>query len=162
MSASAYLPIDAYLQMSFEPDCDYLDGEVAERSVGGLMHSTAQAEFVGIVCENAPGLDVRPSLRMKTAPNRYRVADVAVFKGVPDEEYPCTPPLIILEIAAPDDDETELVNKLGEYRHWGVRYVWLTDPYAEKLHMFGSEGLREVREFAVPEYDLLITKDDLV
>ena len=88
MTPSRKLPVEAYLQMSLEPDCDYVDGRVLERSVGGLKHSQTQSEFLGLVSDTALPLDVRPALRMRTALSRYRVADVAVFAQEPNEEYP--------------------------------------------------------------------------
>lgn len=161
MTTSTRLPIEAYLQMSFEPDCEYVDGRLVERSVGDLKHSKAQAEFMGTICDNARSLCVRPALRMRSAHRRYRVADVAVFTEEPTEEYPETPPLIVLEIVSRDDRHTEIVEKLAEYLRWGVRHVWLADPYNLMLHVYGEDGLRQVSSLDLAEYDLRIRREDL-
>ena len=57
---------------------------------------------------------------------------------------------------------TELTHETrGVSRGWGVTHVWLADPYSERLHVMGADGLQEVPAFKLPEYDLHITKEDL-
>jgi Uma2 family endonuclease len=89
------------------------------------------------------------------------VADVAVFTEELTEEYPETPPLIVLEIVSRDDRHTEIVEKLAEYLRWGVRHVWLADPYNLMLHVYGEDGLRQVSSLDLAEYDLRIRREDL-
>lgn len=162
MATSTQLPVEEYLRMSFEgPDHEYLDGEVVERNVGGNKHSRTQVEFIRAIYRKAAALHVRPELRMRTAPNRYRIADVSVFSEEPLDEVPSTPPLVVLEIVSRDDRLTEIIDKLEEYLNWGVPHVWLADPYSERLHVMAAEGMREVPSFELPEYSLRITKDDL-
>lgn len=162
MATSTQLPVEEYLRMSFEGlDREYLDGEVVERTVGGNKHSKTQVEFIRAVYRKAAALYVRPELRMQTAPNRYRIADVAVFSKEPTEEVPSTPPLIVLEIVSRDDRHTEIVEKLAEYLRWGVRHVWLADPYNLMLHVYGEDGLRQVSSLDLAEYDLRIRREDL-
>ena len=42
MVTRVQIPIEEYLHTSFEPDREYLDGEVLERNVGNDPHSKAQ------------------------------------------------------------------------------------------------------------------------
>ena len=46
MKAAALVPLEEYLDTTYRPDCDYVDGEVLERNVGELDHSDVQSEFV--------------------------------------------------------------------------------------------------------------------
>jgi hypothetical protein len=42
MSATM-IPVEEYLQKTYRPDCDYVDGEIRERHVGQYDHSRLQA-----------------------------------------------------------------------------------------------------------------------
>ena len=42
MKAEALVPVEEYLRTSYDPDCDYVDGEVVERNLGERDHSSAQ------------------------------------------------------------------------------------------------------------------------
>ncbi|HUG81004.1 MAG TPA: Uma2 family endonuclease [Bryobacterales bacterium] len=164
MATSTQLPVEEYLRMSFEgPDREYLDGEVVERTVGGKRHSKVQAQFMRLIdrVKKPHQLQFFPELRMRVSGTRYRIADVAVFSEEPSEEIPGTPPLIVLEIVSRDDRHTEIVEKLAEYRQWGVRNVWLADPYNLMLHVYGEDGLRQVSSLDLAEYDLRIRHEDL-
>ena len=164
MATSTQLPVEEYLRMSFGgPDREYLDGEVVERTVGGKKHSIVQRQFMRAIdrAKEPHPLEFFPELRMRIAEKRYRIADAAVFREEPGDEVPSTPPLIILEVVSRDDRLTEVIEKLEEYRDWGVPHVWLADPYTAKLHVVTDEGMREVRAFELPEYNLRISKEDL-
>ena len=43
MSVAALISIDEYLNTSYEPDCDYVDGALQERNLGKFDHSRLQA-----------------------------------------------------------------------------------------------------------------------
>src|SRR3989442_15550163 len=45
MRTSALVSVEEYLNTSFHPDCDYVDGRVVERNLGELDHSDLQAEI---------------------------------------------------------------------------------------------------------------------
>ena len=99
---------------------------------------------------------------MRVAPTRYRIADLAVFAGdAPKENVPSSPPLIVIEIVSRDDRHTEIVKKLAEYRDWGVRHVWLVDPWNRMLCVFSANGLNEVPAFQVPEFNVEISQAEI-
>ena len=43
MSTSSLISLYEYLEASYRPDCDYVDGEVRERNMGEAEHSILQA-----------------------------------------------------------------------------------------------------------------------
>ena len=50
MTGSAVLvPVEEYLTTSYEPDVDYVDGELQERNLGEEEHATIQKFFVGFL-----------------------------------------------------------------------------------------------------------------
>jgi hypothetical protein len=41
-ATSAFIPIETYLHTSYEPDVEYVDGELEERNVGEFDHNMIQ------------------------------------------------------------------------------------------------------------------------
>jgi len=161
MDAKVQVPVEEYLKTSYEgPDPEYVDGEIVERAVPDLTHSTVQGRFIEIFYELRKRHPVQalPELRHKIRETRYRIPDVAVFAGrKPEEKYPSTPPYIAIEILSPDDRFSEVVRKLDEYRSWGIAHIWVVDPQLRRFLVYGATGLGEVTEFRLPDYDVVIT-----
>ena len=137
MGAKTALSVEQYLATSF-PDLDkeYRDGELVERSLPDNFHSSTQASLVAFFAalQKTRSVFVRPELRMKIRSGLYVIPDVAVFHpAMPEGRYPDTPPLIAIEILSADDKLTEVREKLEVYRNWGVRHVWLVDPYLKRI-----------------------------
>ena len=45
MPSRTLVSVEEYLHTSYDPDCDYVDGELEERNVGELDHSDLQSEI---------------------------------------------------------------------------------------------------------------------
>jgi Uma2 family endonuclease len=155
---------EEYLRTSYpNPDREYRDGETVERAMPNLEHGTAQGNIyvrfkgVGKVHRMFPTVETR----LRISRTRFLIPDVAVFHpGKPAQSVPDTPPLIVVEVLSPEDRMSQVLDKLEEYRQWGVKHVWLVDPHARRLYTFG-EGLREVRSLAVPEAGLELTPGEI-
>jgi len=46
MTTKPFVSVEEYLKTSYEPDRDYVDGEVQARNVGERDHSILQREFI--------------------------------------------------------------------------------------------------------------------
>jgi len=46
MPQGLFMSVDEYLHTSFQPDRDYVDGEVQEQNLGERNHSALQSAFV--------------------------------------------------------------------------------------------------------------------
>jgi len=75
-----YISIDEYLQTSFRPDCDFIDGEVRERNVGMRRHSYALGVITSwfIRRRHDLGLEALCALRVRVSASRVRIPDVVV------------------------------------------------------------------------------------
>jgi Uma2 family endonuclease len=47
-------------------------------------------------------------------------------------------PELIVEVLSPDDRWSEVTEKMEDYFETGVARVWIVDPRARKLHVYGS------------------------
>jgi Uma2 family endonuclease len=71
---------------------------------------------------------VEQHIRTKSGLVRYRVPDVCVTLGEPEEEIFTEPPFLCVEILSPDDSALELRARIDEYLEFGVPCVWIIDP----------------------------------
>lgn len=166
MATSIQAMVEEYLHSGYEgPDCDFVDGEVIKRNLGGIDHSTVQRRltvYFDRLAATHP-LSVFPELRMRLGPRKYRVADLAVYQGrAPQERFPSAPPRIVVEVVSPDDRHSEIIRKLYDYRDWGVRDIWLIDPAVRRLYIHGAGGLTEVPAFSVAEFGIDLRIEDML
>ncbi len=152
-----HIPVETYLHTSFDnPDPEYRDGELVERSPADTVHGHAHACVGAFFVLHCHGLHLFPcsSVQLKVREELYLVPDISVFwLDEPVLAFPDQPPLVVIEILSEDDRLTAVRSKLDEYRAWGVPHVWLVDPYLRKLYTCDA-GLTEVAALRVPELDL--------
>jgi Uma2 family endonuclease len=163
MGVFAGVSVEEYLHSSFPGvDREFRDGALVERSIPDYLHGKTQALLIALFMALRKELRLYPcaETRMMLRPGRFLIPDVGVFH--PDEPglVPDKPPLIAIEILSPDDRLSEVREKLGEYRAWGVPHVWLVDPHSRRLYTC-DEGLREVFCFTVRELAIEVTPDQI-
>src|SRR5687767_3590530 len=124
MTIRMLMAAEEYRHTSFEgADCEFLDGEVVERNMGELPHSTVQMELGFILRQLTPtlGIQVKPEIRIQITPTRFRVADVAVWRaGEIGTDIPLVPPFLVIEILSPEDRMVRMQPKIQEYLSIGV------------------------------------------
>jgi Uma2 family endonuclease len=136
MATSALIPVSEYLQTVYEPDCDYVDGEVQERNLGEEEHSDLQAQLLDLLRtpENKLLFRANPELRVQVSAQRFRVPDVCVRrKDAPSERIVRTPPLLCIEILSPEDRIAKMRMKIRDYFDMGVQEVWIVDPQSRSV-----------------------------
>lgn len=158
------LSIEEYLHTSYEnPDPEYKDGELVERSFADNAHSAAMIRVSGNfwdLRESRP-FHGRLSMRCRVSATRIRVPDVCVYAGLePTEPVPSNPPLVIVEIIS-GDRYSETMEKLDDYDRWGVRFMWLVVPQLQKLYAYARGTLSEVPALEILEYDVRFTSADI-
>jgi len=157
MAAQTQISVEEYFRTRFEgPTPEYVDGELVERHMAGIAHSSRQRSLLVLfeaLRKDRP-LHAYPELHLRLARRRYRIADIAVFAGEqPAEDIPSQPPLIVSQILSPDDSFQEVIDKFEELRAWGVKHLWLIHPRSRKLFVYDG-GLREVAAFTIPDYNV--------
>ena len=164
MATKAAVSVEEYLAMSFDgPTPELVDGEIVERGEVMLSHSKAQSKLLGCLLDASGQREMLPlvELRLRLGPEQIRIADVAAYLGAgPSEETPTEPPFLVAEIVSRDDRYIDILGKLGEYRDWGVKHIWLVDPWLRRLSVFDGD-LHSVPKLSLSELDLEITAEQL-
>lgn len=135
MSTKVLMDVEEYLRTSFDgPDCEFLDGEVVERNMGELPHGDVQLNLAHLLRQLRPKLGIRivPEIRIQISSNRFRVADIAVWRNDNiGTGIPTVPPFLVVEILSPEDRMVRMLPKIQEYLSIGVEWIWVIDPREE-------------------------------
>jgi Uma2 family endonuclease len=145
MDATTLVSVEQYLSSVYEPDCDYVDGEIEDRNFGEKDHSKLQFR-VQMLLSRIPGIAIFPEVRIRVAPTRYRVPDVSVYLTEPSEQVFTTPPFLIVEILSPEDRWSRLTRKLEDYFAMGCPNIWILDPVRSKAYRYEGEAVCEVHD----------------
>lgn len=135
------MTVDEYLRARFDDaDRDFVEGEVFERNMGEAEHSIVQGELIRrlFAVSEAAGLEVRPEIRLQTTLNRFRVADIAVWRApdAPRRGIAAPPPFLVIEILSPEDRMIRVQAKVQEYLSMGTAFVWVVDPYERQALVY--------------------------
>ncbi len=159
-SSSTLISVEQYLNSRFEGfEPEYAHGEIVERSMPTVIHSWLQSVLVmRMAIAGFPLVAVR----LRVAPDVFRIPDIALFTGaLPAEAVPTKPPLVVVEIVSPDDRHTDLLRKLAEYRDFGVRHIWVVEPELRQMHVYDGLSLVAVSDFSLPDLSFQITLAEL-
>ena len=147
MSTGTAISLAQYLSSTYEPDCDYVDGEIEERNVGERTHARLQARITAYLLAQYEKAGIEVFTEIRVSPSRFRIPDVCATIGDPGEEVLTRPPLLCIEILSPEDRMSRLEVRIQDYLQMGVPYVWLLDPFTKQAYVAtAAEGLREVKD----------------
>ena len=159
MTTSISIPVEDYLRTSYEPDMEYVDGELVERHVGEHKHSRLQILLGGLFLSLELSRKLRgltgQRLRVLGTKNRYRIPDVCVM-ALPYRSEPVltTPPHLIVEVRSLEDETADVLAKVADYLRFGVAHIWIVDPYKHTVQEADREGIRYCADLA-PQTDLV-------
>lgn len=148
MDTGALISVQEYLSTVYEPDRDYVDGELQERNMGERTHAKLQLQVGSYLLTHyeAAGLQVFTELRIRVSRSRYRIPDICVTIGDPGEEVLTNPPILCIEILSPEDRMSRIEARISDYLAMGVPHVWVIDPYTRQAYAAtATDGLREVK-----------------
>lgn len=145
MATTARVPVEVYLRSSeYEPDAEYVDGEIEERPMGTLDHADWQQAIQQWFARHAKewGIRVYPELRVKVSPTRFRVPDVTVLdRAQPVEQIVTHAPLAVFEVLSPEDTVKRLIRKLADYAAMEIPQIWVVDPDSGVFQRYSAGGL---------------------
>ncbi len=131
MATTTYVPVETYLRMESEPDCEYVDGRIEERPAAEYDHSTWQTALMLFFSAQGKNWNIRPrpELRVRVSSTRFRVPDLTVLsRSAPIEQIIVTPPLAVFEILSPENRMAAMMEKFADYERMGIAGIWIIDP----------------------------------
>ena len=149
MSAATTVPLSEYLNTSYRPDCEYLEGELLERNAGQAEHSLLQGALYAWFYNRRRqfGITAYPEQRVQVKAARFRVPDISIVAGQgPATGILAEPPFLCIEILSPEDRLTEMKRRVDDYLAFGVRYVWVIDPRTKHATVYTGDGIQEVAD----------------
>lgn len=148
MPAATVVSLSEYLETSYRPDCEYVEGELLERNVGEWDHSRLQMLLSNYLCnrEKQWGIVVVPEQRVQVKAQRFRIPDITVLLKPPAGPIITEPPFLCIEILSPRDRMQEMQERIDDYLAFGVRYVWLIHPRTRRAFVYTAEGFREAKD----------------
>lgn len=162
------VPVEVYLRSSYEPDAEYVDGEIEERPMGEYDHASWQEAILKWfwLHEKEWNIRTKPELRVQVSPARFRVPDVTILdRNQPIEQTVIHPPLAVFEILSPEDTMTRMMRKLNDYAGMGIQHIWIIDPETKASYQFQNGQLNlsstfgeagQAMYFAISEIEKLL------
>lgn len=142
---STLVPADEYVNSSYRPDLEYVDGALVEHGWPTIAHSLLQL----ILCvyldalRSQFGFEPLPEVRTQIIERaRYRIPDVMLCPiPVPSGNIVTSVPWAVIEILSPEDRFSDLVGRFQDYRTIGVRHMVLLDPEGLVAYRFANGAL---------------------
>ena len=146
-STATLISLDEYLNTSYEPDMEFVDGALVRRNVGTQRHSLLQA-IVSIYFgqyRKPHGIKVFTDGRLlvDATTRRYRIPDVMVLtspyrKGKVVVDVPA----IIVEIKSPEDTFDDIVSRCFDYEKLRAGAILVMDPDHKRTWLFNQGTLQ--------------------
>jgi Uma2 family endonuclease len=154
MATTTHVPLEVYLRSAYDPDAEYIDGEIRERPRGEDDHSALQDAICAWFREHRDewNIRVRPELRVQVRSVNYLVADVAILDAANlKEKFATLPPLAVFEVWSPENKIRDMMRKLALYEQMGIPQIWLIDPSDPVWQRFEDGRLVDRETFSLPE-----------
>ncbi len=148
MSTATAISVEEYLASDYQPDREYLEGELKERNLGEFDHGRLQyrlAIWFG-TREAELGVTGVTETRVQVRAERFRVPDLCLLRaGAPKERIIRTAPLLAVEILSPADRVGDLQDRVDDYLEMGISMVWVIDPQKRRAWIHTTDGVEEAR-----------------
>lgn len=163
MSVETLIPLDEYLNTSYDPGVEYVDGVLVEGNVGDWLHALVLSSLIFALRLKYPEVFVIPELRSKTRETRFLPPGVCVLLHPPKTKYLPDAAFVAIEILSEDDRMTRIMEKLEEYEQKGVPNIWVIDPRLKMMSAYSHGALQEIRAdlIATGEASLELTRQEI-
>jgi len=160
------MSVEEYLDTTYRPDRDYVDGEIEERNLGEKEHAILQGalNFIFRVNRHEWGIEAHPELRVQVGPSRFRVPDLTVTRaGLEWQRILRTPPLLCIEILSPRDTLSGVRQRADDYLNFGTGHVWVIEPELRRAYVVTKTAMTEPEGgvLAIPGTPIQIVLSDL-
>jgi Uma2 family endonuclease len=164
MATSTIVPLEEYLHTSYEPECEWIDGVLKEKSMPDGYHGFFQGWLLTFFLNRRAefGLRALSEVRIRVSQHHYRVPDVLVIPAdVAFLPSPTVTPLICIEVLSPDDRKSDLMEKIEDYQLMGVPAIWIVEPRKRTLAMADASGIHQVEELTLQGTSVKLTAAEI-
>ncbi len=167
MPVGAGVSVEEYLHTAYEPDCEYIDGELVERHVGEYPHSRLQGFLYAYFLRRWRKWGITPVLaqRIRIRQGKYLIPDLCIIRGPePTDRVLTQPPWIWIEILSSGDRPIRVQRKVQAVLEFGAEYVWVIDPETLESIVYTAHSQRELldKTFRIEGTDIVVPLDALL
>jgi Uma2 family endonuclease len=160
MPPAISLTLEDYLKTDYQPDREYIDGEIVERHLGEYEHANLQRALIMWFGNRQREWKIRvlPEQRLRVSPTRFRIPDVTVlWRDQPIEPVFTRPPLLVIEVLSPEDTLRSYQQRIDDYLNFGIPHIWILDSALEKAWTATRGQLTEASgKLAVPDSEIYL------
>jgi Uma2 family endonuclease len=163
MATKALITPEQYFATQFEREPELVRGELVERPLPTFPHGNIQLRMGSrlMALQQSYPVFTGVEVRVRMASDLYRIPDISMWEGTAPDSLPASPPLLVVEISSPDDRLDAMLQKLEEYRAWGVHHIWLVEPELKRIHVYDRGSLAAVSRLELPQFGFTITEQEL-
>jgi len=147
MATPVLIPVSEYLNTTYRPDRDYVDGELKERNVGEKPHGLLQGILYSLFQNNRRewGLLPIPEQRVQTSATHFRIPDLCVIRPVVGENIVRSAPVLCVEVLSKDDSLESIRDRVEDYLRMGVANIWVMDPLQHLAYQASANGYEQMQ-----------------
>jgi len=149
MPNAPVVSVDEYLNSSYRPDMEFVDGVLVERGEATIAHGLLQTVLIPCFRRYEKTLRFRslPNVRTQIVERaRYRIPDFLLCPlPLPGGKVVTSVPWAVIEILSPDDKTSEQLGRFRDYKRIGVRHVVVLDPEQLVAFRFDNGSLLETQ-----------------
>jgi Uma2 family endonuclease len=126
------VPVDEYLNTSYEHDLEFVDGVLVEKGLSTIFHQLLSAILLRWFSQYEKEFRIKAVADVRTQiieRARYRLPDVMVFtKPVRLGRVFTAVPSVVVEAMSPDDRQSDVLFRFADYEKLGVQHLIHMDP----------------------------------
>ena len=143
MATPVLIPVQEYLNTTYRPDCDYINGEVRERNAGEKQHGVLQGLLTAIFLNHLDTWRLLPvtEQRVQVSPTSYRIPDLCLVQQEnAAEAIVRVAPVLCVEILSRNQTLNDMADRVKDYLGMGVQDIWVFDPVEHAAWIGAKEG----------------------
>ena len=149
MASAPTLPlvsVDEYLNTSYHPDVEYVDGVLVEKGMPTVPHNLLERILLFWFAQFERQMRFKVMHEIRTViveRARYRLPDIVLVPKPLRSKICDVVPWVVIEIVSPDDTIKKTRARFIDYTNLGVKHVLQLDPEEYVAHRFDNGSMIE-------------------
>jgi len=150
--ATTLISLAEYLNTNYDPDLEYVDGELVERNAGEWDHGRLVVLLGGWFGQHEEEWRIQTAsdVRTRVSRTRVRLPDVLIVDQSAQLPVVEAPPVLCIEILSEGDTVAATKRKCEEYRAMGSQGIWIVNPMNRTALHWADNDWMEVSRLEVP------------